>query len=142
MGRIVPARGPNDFGWDLIFQPDGHKQTIPFPDRVIWVLLFDFTGSVSAPGDGADVMMIMKLLQMPRTCCEQKIDSISIRPAFDSVGPDSLGQRGWLVSVYTVKADQTGFAMANWFQDSLGQRGWLVSVYTVKADQTGFAMSA
>lgn len=26
-GMIVPARGPNDFGWDPIFQPDGHEQT-------------------------------------------------------------------------------------------------------------------
>nr|XP_016442061.1 PREDICTED: inosine triphosphate pyrophosphatase-like [Nicotiana tabacum] len=27
MGRIVPARGPNDFGWDPIFQPHGYDQT-------------------------------------------------------------------------------------------------------------------
>ncbi|CAN1144654.1 Inosine triphosphate pyrophosphatase [Linum perenne] len=26
-GKIVPARGPNDFGWDPIFQPDGFEQT-------------------------------------------------------------------------------------------------------------------
>lgn len=26
-GRIVPARGPNDFGWDPIFQPHGYDQT-------------------------------------------------------------------------------------------------------------------
>ncbi|KAL9252419.1 Inosine triphosphate pyrophosphatase-like protein [Drosera capensis] len=26
-GRIVPARGPNDFGWDPIFQPDGYEHT-------------------------------------------------------------------------------------------------------------------
>ncbi|CAO2822046.1 unnamed protein product [Amaranthus hypochondriacus] len=27
MGKIVPARGPNDFGWDPIFQPDGYEET-------------------------------------------------------------------------------------------------------------------
>ncbi|KAL3329229.1 hypothetical protein AABB24_036366 [Solanum stoloniferum] len=27
LGRIVPARGPNDFGWDPIFQPHGYNQT-------------------------------------------------------------------------------------------------------------------
>ncbi|XP_054806928.1 inosine triphosphate pyrophosphatase isoform X2 [Prosopis cineraria] len=27
MGKIVPARGPNDFGWDPVFQPDGYEQT-------------------------------------------------------------------------------------------------------------------
>jgi inosine triphosphate pyrophosphatase len=26
-GQIVSARGPTDFGWDPIFQPDGHQQT-------------------------------------------------------------------------------------------------------------------
>ncbi|CAI0459170.1 unnamed protein product [Linum tenue] len=26
-GKIVPARGPTDFGWDPIFQPDGFEQT-------------------------------------------------------------------------------------------------------------------
>lgn len=26
-GRIVPARGPTDFGWDPVFEPDGFKQT-------------------------------------------------------------------------------------------------------------------
>ncbi|CAL4933753.1 unnamed protein product [Urochloa decumbens] len=26
-GKIVPARGPNDFGWDPVFQPDGFQQT-------------------------------------------------------------------------------------------------------------------
>jgi len=26
-GRIVPARGPSDFGWDPIFQPDDFTQT-------------------------------------------------------------------------------------------------------------------
>ena len=26
-GQIVPPRGPNDFGWDPIFQPDGYKTT-------------------------------------------------------------------------------------------------------------------
>ncbi|XP_002303813.2 inosine triphosphate pyrophosphatase [Populus trichocarpa] len=27
LGKIVAARGPNDFGWDSIFQPDGYEQT-------------------------------------------------------------------------------------------------------------------
>ena len=26
-GSIVPARGPHDFGWDPVFQPDGHAHT-------------------------------------------------------------------------------------------------------------------
>ncbi|XP_071722121.1 inosine triphosphate pyrophosphatase [Rutidosis leptorrhynchoides] len=26
-GKIVPPRGPTDFGWDPIFQPDGYDQT-------------------------------------------------------------------------------------------------------------------
>ncbi|KAJ3038321.1 nucleoside triphosphate pyrophosphohydrolase ham1 [Rhizophlyctis rosea] len=26
-GRIVPARGPKDFGWDPVFQPDGFEET-------------------------------------------------------------------------------------------------------------------
>lgn len=26
-GKIVPARGPKDFGWDPVFQPDGFEQT-------------------------------------------------------------------------------------------------------------------
>lgn len=26
-GKIVPARGPTDFGWDPIFQPDNYEQT-------------------------------------------------------------------------------------------------------------------
>ncbi|PUZ38807.1 hypothetical protein GQ55_9G225400 [Panicum hallii var. hallii] len=27
VGKIVPARGPSDFGWDPVFQPDGFEQT-------------------------------------------------------------------------------------------------------------------
>ncbi|KMT15660.1 hypothetical protein BVRB_3g056480 [Beta vulgaris subsp. vulgaris] len=27
MGKIVTARGPHDFGWDPVFQPDGYEQT-------------------------------------------------------------------------------------------------------------------
>jgi inosine/xanthosine triphosphate pyrophosphatase family protein len=26
-GKIVPARGPNDFGWDPVFQSDCFEQT-------------------------------------------------------------------------------------------------------------------
>ncbi|KAG6544647.1 hypothetical protein Mapa_013952 [Marchantia paleacea] len=26
-GKIVPARGPGDFGWDPVFQPDGYDMT-------------------------------------------------------------------------------------------------------------------
>jgi inosine triphosphate pyrophosphatase len=26
-GTIVPARGPTNFGWDPIFQPDGFSET-------------------------------------------------------------------------------------------------------------------
>ncbi|CAI0552377.1 unnamed protein product [Linum tenue] len=32
-GKIVPARGPNDFGWDPIFQPDGFEQTYAEMDK-------------------------------------------------------------------------------------------------------------
>ena len=27
VGRIVPARGPTDFGWDPVFEPDGTGKT-------------------------------------------------------------------------------------------------------------------
>lgn len=26
-GTIVPPRGPDNFGWDVVFQPDGYEQT-------------------------------------------------------------------------------------------------------------------
>ena len=26
-GKIVPARGPTDFGWDPVFEPDGYDVT-------------------------------------------------------------------------------------------------------------------
>ncbi|KAJ3144109.1 hypothetical protein HK101_002807, partial [Irineochytrium annulatum] len=32
-GYIVPARGPKDFGWDPIFQPDGFEQTYAEMDK-------------------------------------------------------------------------------------------------------------
>ena len=35
-GKIVPARGPNTFGWDPIFQPDeGRNQTFAEMDKTI-----------------------------------------------------------------------------------------------------------
>ncbi|CAM0140026.1 acetyl-coenzyme A synthetase 2 [Umbelopsis sp. WA50703] len=32
-GRIVPARGPPDFGWDAVFEPDGFDQTYAELDK-------------------------------------------------------------------------------------------------------------
>jgi inosine/xanthosine triphosphate pyrophosphatase family protein len=32
-GRIVPARGPADFGWDPVFQPDGFEWTYAEMDK-------------------------------------------------------------------------------------------------------------
>jgi inosine triphosphate pyrophosphatase len=32
-GRIVPARGPPDFGWDPVFQPDGFDATYAEMDK-------------------------------------------------------------------------------------------------------------
>eukprot|EP00216_Chloropicon_sp_CCMP2111_P000957 CAMPEP_0198246052 /NCGR_PEP_ID=MMETSP1446-20131203/44395_1 /TAXON_ID=1461542 ORGANISM="Unidentified sp, Strain CCMP2111" /NCGR_SAMPLE_ID=MMETSP1446 /ASSEMBLY_ACC=CAM_ASM_001112 /LENGTH=196 /DNA_ID=CAMNT_0043930325 /DNA_START=11 /DNA_END=601 /DNA_ORIENTATION=+ len=32
-GKIVAARGPNDFGWDPVFQPDGFDQTYAELDK-------------------------------------------------------------------------------------------------------------
>lgn len=44
-GRIVPARGPTDFGWDPVFEPEGFNQTYAELDKTIkntishrWVL--------------------------------------------------------------------------------------------------------
>lgn len=34
-GRIVPARGPSDFGWDPIFEPSGFDQTYAELDKEI-----------------------------------------------------------------------------------------------------------
>lgn len=34
-GRIVPARGPNAFGWDPIFQPDGFEETYAEMDKAV-----------------------------------------------------------------------------------------------------------
>lgn len=32
-GKIVPARGPTDFGWDPVFEPDGYSQTYAEMDK-------------------------------------------------------------------------------------------------------------
>lgn len=32
-GQIVPARGPTDFGWDPVFQPDGYSETYAEMDK-------------------------------------------------------------------------------------------------------------
>eukprot|EP00730_Choanoeca_flexa_P008869 TRINITY_DN12552_c0_g1_i1.p1 TRINITY_DN12552_c0_g1~~TRINITY_DN12552_c0_g1_i1.p1 ORF type:complete len:228 (+),score=44.46 TRINITY_DN12552_c0_g1_i1:696-1379(+) len=34
-GKIVPARGPTDFGWDPIFQPDGYDTTYAEMDKAV-----------------------------------------------------------------------------------------------------------
>jgi len=34
-GKIVPARGPLDFGWDPVFQPDGYDKTYAELDKEI-----------------------------------------------------------------------------------------------------------
>lgn len=34
-GTIVPARGPPDFGWDPVFQPDGYDKTYAELDKEI-----------------------------------------------------------------------------------------------------------
>ena len=34
-GRIVPARGPTDFGWDPVFEADGFGQTYAEMDKEI-----------------------------------------------------------------------------------------------------------
>ena len=31
-GEIVPARGPKNFGWDPVFQPEGFDKTLVFVD--------------------------------------------------------------------------------------------------------------
>lgn len=35
-GRIVPARGPPDFGWDPVFQPEGFDQTCVGDILIAW----------------------------------------------------------------------------------------------------------
>ena len=32
-GRIVPARGPTDFGWDPVFEPEGGAETYAEMDK-------------------------------------------------------------------------------------------------------------
>lgn len=34
-GKIVPARGPHDFGWDPIFEPDGFDKTYAEMDKSV-----------------------------------------------------------------------------------------------------------
>jgi len=34
-GKIVPARGPTDFGWDPVFNPDGFAETYAEMDKVV-----------------------------------------------------------------------------------------------------------
>lgn len=34
-GRIVPARGPLDFGWDPVFEPQGHNHTYAEMDKAV-----------------------------------------------------------------------------------------------------------
>ena len=34
-GRIVPARGPTDFGWDPVFEADGFGQTYAEMDKEV-----------------------------------------------------------------------------------------------------------
>ena len=34
-GRIVAARGPTDFGWDPVFQPDGFEGTYAEMDKAV-----------------------------------------------------------------------------------------------------------
>eukprot|EP00887_Chlorella_sp_A99_P005129 scaffold25.g5129.t1 len=34
-GRVVPARGPPEFGWDPIFQPDGFQETYAEMDKAV-----------------------------------------------------------------------------------------------------------
>lgn len=34
-GRIVPARGDNQFGWDPVFEPEGFEETYAEMDKTI-----------------------------------------------------------------------------------------------------------
>ena len=34
-GKIVDARGPSDFGWDPVFQPEGHEETYAEMDKAV-----------------------------------------------------------------------------------------------------------
>lgn len=34
-GRVVPARGPTDFGWDPVFEPQGFDTTYAEMDKAI-----------------------------------------------------------------------------------------------------------
>ncbi|KAB5573168.1 hypothetical protein DKX38_000362 [Salix brachista] len=55
-GKIVPARGPDDFGWDPIFQPDGYEQTYAEMPK-------DEKNKISHRSKALDMVLLNVLLQ-------------------------------------------------------------------------------